>query len=337
MKYLRYTLLALGILVWMIGLSPYLSRKLGTTDSYRYGDLYRLSNLSEFKDPAKFCDAYKPPVKKTSRRIHLYVIGDSFTEEQRMGEKDFLADKYTRISWDQVLHLKPDTSEFNVLLIESVERHFREKFSQHPLQNIQLDSANFIAPAAEPGFMHTLDAAFSSKATEARLDEFLFQNNFILTFKEMKANFNNRVFNRVNKEVVPVKDGTELVYYMDTDEDTTARTSSFAEIANDEVDKLVHNLNESEKIALQMGFDKVFLSIIPNKVSVLMPEYGNYNKLIERVYTHPNLAVASIDVYDLFRQMGPAAYLKGDSHWTCQAQYLWLNKVNNTINNVTGM
>ena len=335
MKYLRYIFLALGALVWIVGLSPYLSRKLSRTDSYRYGDLYRLSNLSEFRDPARTCDAYKPPVKKTSRKIHLYIVGDSFTEEQRIGEKDFLADNYTRVSWSEVLHVKPDTSSINILLIESVERHFREKFSQHPISNILTDSASFISVAGNPGFMHTLDGMFSSKATEARLDEFLFQNNFILSLKEWKANFNNHVFGRVNKEVVPVKGGTELVYYMDTDEDSTATTSSFAEIEDPEIDSLVQNLNESKKLAIEMGFDKVLLSIIPNKVSVLMPEYGQYNNLIERVYTHPDLSVECLDIYSLFRQMGAAAYLKGDSHWTCQGQYLWLNKVNNTINKIT--
>ncbi|MCE7039756.1 hypothetical protein [Dyadobacter sp. CY312] len=335
MKYLRYIFLALGAMVWMVGLSPYLSRKLSRTDSYRYGDLYRLSNLSEFKDPAKRCEAYSPPVKKTSRKIHLYVIGDSFTEEQRIGKADFLADSYTRISWNEVLHVKPDSSAINILLIESVERHFREKFSDHPIGNIIPDSASFIAAAENPGFMHTLDGIFSSKSTEGRLDEFLFQNNFILSLKELKANFNNHVFGRVNKEVVPIKGGTELVYYMDTDEDTTETTSSFAEIENAEIDTLVRNLNESEKLALELGFDKVLLSIIPNKVSVLMPEYGQYNNLIERVYKHPDLSVEYLDVYTLFRQMGAAAYLKGDSHWTCQGQYLWLNKVNNTINKIT--
>jgi hypothetical protein len=335
MKYLRYIFLALGAFAWMIGLSPYLSRKLSHTDSYRFGDLYRLSNLSEFRDPAKSCVEYNPPAKKTSRKIHLYIIGDSFTEEQRIGKKDFLADSYTRVSWNDVLHFKPGTSEINILLIESVERHFREKFNAHPVHNITTEPANTESANQDHSFMHALDGMFSSKATEGRLDEFLFQNNFILSLKEMKANFNNHVFGRVNKEVVPIKGGTELVYYMDTDEDSTATTSSFAEIEDAEIDSLVENLNKSKKLAIELGFDKVLLSIIPNKVSVLEPEYGTYNNLIERVYNHPDLSVEYLDIYSLFRQMGAAAYLKGDSHWTCQGQYLWLNKVNNTINKIT--
>jgi hypothetical protein len=332
MKYLKYSILVLGIFVWMVGLNSDLSSKISKTDSYRYGDLYRLSNLSEFKDPVKFCTAYTPPPKATTRRVHLYVIGDSFTEKLRMDKDDFNADVYTHLHWNEVLHFKPDTSEINILLVESVERHFREKFLTGPIQNVVPDSRTFVDNGHQPALMHTLDGAFNSKATEGRLDEFLFQNDFILSLKEWKANFNLNVFDRTNQEVTRINNGQDLVYYMDTDTDTAAFTSSFAEIENTEIDTLVTNLNETRILAEKMGFDKVILSIIPNKVSVLMPEYGHYNQLIDRIYQHRNLKLDFVDVYGDFKRLGTKSYLKGDSHWTCEGQYSWLNKINTKVN-----
>jgi hypothetical protein len=335
MKYLRYSILVVGIFVWMVGLNPGLSALVSKTDSYRYGDLYRLSNLTKFKDPVTSCEAYTPPPKSTNKRIHLYIIGDSFTETQRLGKKDFAADEYTRLHWHEVLHFKPDTSEINILVLETVERHLREKFLTGPIGNIIPDSRTYVDNGQQPTLMHRLDGAFNSKATEGRLDEFLFQNDFILAIKEFKANFNFRIFDRTNQEVTLVNDDADVVYYMDTDTDTTAFTSSFARIENTEIDTLVTNLNQSKALALKSGFDKVILSVIPNKVSVLMPEYGPYNQLINRIHQHPDFNLDFVDVYADFEKLGNEAYLKGDSHWTCQGQYVWLTRINQTINKLT--
>ncbi|TDE16213.1 hypothetical protein [Dyadobacter psychrotolerans] len=332
MRYLRYIFLLIGAAIWIVALSPDLSSKMTAQDSYRFGDLYRLSNLSQFKDPRAACPDYKAPAKSTSKKVHLYLIGDSFTEKERVGQKDFAADAYTNVRWGEVLHFKPDPAEVNILLIESVERHFRDKFTAGPLTNLVADSATFVNRNFDQPFMNKLDDAFRSKSTEGRLDEILFQNDFVLALKQLKADFNYKIFNRVNKEVTRVNDDKNIVYYMDTDTDTTKLTSSFSELSNSEVDSLVIHLNKSREIALKLGFDAVVLSIIPNKVSVLMPDYGHYNSLIDKVYSHPALEIPYIDVYQDFRKMGDRAYLKGDSHWTCAGQYLWLNKANQTIN-----
>jgi len=336
MKYLKYIFLLLGAIVWIAASSPKLASKMTAQDSYRYGDLYRLSNLSQFRDPVNRCSDYRTPAKTNSRKVHLYLIGDSFTEKERLGQKDFAVDRFTNVRWGEVLHIKPDTSELNILLIESVERHFREKFRPGPLTNIVTDSATFVEKDFKQPFMNKLDEAFSSKSFRARLDEILFQNDFALTVKQMKADFNASVFDRVNNEVTRINNGRNIVYYMDTDTDTTKLTSSFSELSDPEVDSLVHHLNQTRQMALKMGFDAVVLSIIPNKVSVLMPSYDTYNNLISRIYTHPELNVPYIDVYHDFRKMGDKAYLKGDSHWTCEGQYVWLNKTNQIIGKLTG-
>lgn len=332
MQFLKYFFLLIFLAIWIIVLSPELSSKMTARDPYRYGDLYRLSNLSKFKDPRKECGEYKKPVVPlNSRKVHLYIVGDSFTEKQRVSKKDFAVDEYTYVHWSEILHVKPDTSEINILLLESVERHFREKFIKTSIQNLVPDSATFVTNNFNPTFMNKLDDAFKSKSTEGRLDEILFQNDFVLALKQLKADFNYKAFNRVNKEVTSINGGKDIVYYMDTDTDTSKTTSSFSEIKNSEIDSMVYHLNQTQKIALGMGFNHVILSIIPNKVSVLMPSYGPYNHLISRIYSHPDFHFPYIDMYEDLKKSGKGSYLKGDSHWTCEGQYLWLNKANAMI------
>ncbi|QRR01678.1 hypothetical protein [Dyadobacter sandarakinus] len=334
MKWLRYVILLAGVLVWAVGLSPFLISKAGEwgliKDGYHYGDLYRLSNLSAFRDPKRKCPplSTEKPALSSGKKIHLYIIGDSFTEKERVGPGDFAADAYTYVHWANFLHLKTDTSSINILLLESVERHFRQKLEK-PFEVLIPDTATFVATAPPSKFMHRLDDALRSRHTEDRLDAFLFQNDLILGLKEWKADFNHHLFGRVNETVTLVNHAQDMVYYMDTD--TPKVTSSFSAVRDTEIDTMMINLNKSVDYAQELGFDHVILAVIPNKVSVLAPDYGTYNNLINRVYHHSALKIPYINVLPEFRQMGRAAYLKGDSHWTCDAQYLWLGKVNALI------
>ena len=334
MKILRYIVLAAGCIIWTVGLSPsilpWLWKEQVVEDGYQYGDLYKLSNLPEFRDPRHQCTGYTPPARSQSaKKVHLYVIGDSFSEEGRVAMKDFVVDQYLRVRWDEFLHIKLDTAAHNILLIETVERHFREKFASK-MTILVPDSATFVAKAGPGKFVHRLDEAFKGSHTADRLDGFLFQNDFVLRMKEWKADFNHRFFNRVGTGVTLVNGDRDIVYYMDTD--TPKMTSSFTPMRDTELDSVITNLNASRDFADSLGFDNVVLSIIPNKVSVLSPDYGQYNNLIERVYNHPKLGIPYVDVLADFRRMGRSAYLKGDSHWTCEGQTLWLNKINALIN-----
>ncbi|MCF2444976.1 hypothetical protein L0657_13490 [Dyadobacter sp. CY345] len=333
---MKYICLVLFSLVWLVGLSPSIYAKLGEwnliNDGYQFGDLYRLSNLPQFKDPVKPCPKQAPVTKVSSaKKVCLYIIGDSFTEKERVGKEDFAVDEYQYVHWDNILHLKPDTTKTNILLMECVERHFREKMAS-PIHNIIPDSATFVMTGPEPSFMQKLDHAFAADPAETRLDVAFFQNDWMLKIKEMKAAFTYHFFHRADKKVTLVNNDNSLVYYMDTD--TPKSTSSFSKLADTELDTIMTNLAESHSIAKKLGFDHVVLSIIPNKVSVIMPEYGQYNQLISRVYAHPKLDMPYVDVLPDFRRMKENSYLKGDSHWTCQAQEVWLTKTNDLIKKV---
>ncbi|SKB53391.1 hypothetical protein [Dyadobacter psychrophilus] len=334
MKFLKYTILVLGCIIWACGLNPTLLGMVGKygliRDGYQYGDLYRMANLSAFKDPRKECPDYTPPSRQnTSQKVHLYIIGDSFTEAQRVGKSDFNVAGYTYVKWSDMLHIKLDTSATNILLLESVERHFRQHLAT-PVSLLLPDSATFVQKVVDPKFMHKLDDAFNGKQAQDRFEALLFQNEAFLKVKEWKADFTYHLFHRVNTSVTLVDNDRSVVSYMDTD--TPNVTSSFSKIRQSELDSLVMNLQLTKDSALAMGFDLVALSIIPNKVSVVQPDYDAYNQLIEHIYQHPKLPVPYIDVLSDFRKMGTASYLKGDSHWTCEGQNLWLNKVNTLIN-----
>lgn len=334
MKIIRYILLILFSLIWIAGCSPdilsYLYKNRWIPDDYRFGDLYRLSNLDAFKEPQKACDSPLLPSKPASvdKEIHLYVLGDSFLEPQRVSKEDFITDKYQYIHWNQVMHISLDTTAINLLVIESVERHLREHLAA-PITNLVADTATFFPAPAKPRFMTRMDQAFSSEKTEERLATILFEYAPFLSIKEMKAAFNWRVFDRVNDKVAVSDDKSSIVYYLDTD--STLISSSFNPVNNEEIDLMVKNLNSSANELKLIGFDEVLFSVIPNKTTVLMPEYGSYNQLIQRVQTHPRLSVPYIDILQEFNQMGASSYLKGDSHWTCEGQHRWLLKINEKL------
>ena len=335
MKILRYVALAIGCLIWIVGLSPsilpWLWKVRAVEDGYQYGDLYKLSTLSEFRDPRKQCTGYTPPARpQSAKKVHLYIIGDSFTEPGRLEKKDFPVDEYTYVKWSDFLHIKLDTTMHNILLMESVERHFRQKFAASSMTVLVPDTATFIRNGASSKLMHQLDEAFKGSHTADRLDGFLFQNDFALRIKEWKSDFNHRFFDRVGSGVTLVNNDRDIVYYMDTD--TPKVTSAFTPVRETELDSMITNVNASRDFADSLGFDNVILTIIPNKTSVLSPDYGQYNNLIERVYNHAKLGVPYIDILADFRRMGRSSYLKGDSHWTCEGQTVWLNKINALIN-----
>ncbi len=77
-----------------------------------------------------------------------------------------------------------------------------------------------------------------------------------------------------------------------------------------------------------MGFSEVYCSIIPNKTSIVASDLGNYNHLVERVESFPNAKIQFLSVWKEFNQNASKIYLKGDTHWTCFGENLWVEKVN---------
>lgn len=120
---MKYFIIFIVLIFWLGGCSATMMRHLYKTgviaDDHRYGDLYRLSNLPQFKDPVHPCPDVYTVHRRTNVGSNLYVIGDSFTEPSRLSQQDFRVGQYLRVRWDDQLKVHLDTARQNVLLINT--------------------------------------------------------------------------------------------------------------------------------------------------------------------------------------------------------------------------
>lgn len=322
---LKYTAILFFGFLWFLGCSRqtvvWMADSGYLKDDFRFGDLYRLSNLSEFKEDSPKCTA---PFKGKKVQTALYLAGDSFTEEGRIKP-----DEYATNSFYSIFVAKPNyslklDSGKKILLIETVERHLRERFSEKPwtLWN---------TPKPEIKENLSIWENLSKKLKEAEVpyheemhEAVLFSNDFILKLKELKADFNYHVFNRVDPKVAVLNN--ELVYGLDVD---PGISSVYDFVSDEEIKQIVENINLSREHYRKLGFDEVYLSIIPNKSSLLLSHDCRYNRLLERVENNPNLKTPLISVWKEFSNKN--YYQKGDSHWNCAGQKIWVDKVNTQL------
>lgn len=324
-KILKYSVIFFCLLVWLAGCSRHFQQWLGEKsiipDDYRYGDLYRLSYLPQFKQSRehcpKFCSTEKLP-------IHLYVIGDSFLEPGKVDAADFCVQRYTYTHWNDTTLVSLDKKVKNILILETVERHFREHFAK-PVRNIQLGR-----PLNLKKDESAIDFIFPDKdKVEDRLERAMFGFDIFLVFKELKANLNHCLFQRVNDQVALSKDEKHVFSVMDTD--TTQINSPYRLFPEAEEKTLVTRLNMTQNEFKSMGFDAVYLAIIPNKASILAPTDGNYNHLIERIEQHPARQVSCLSIYQYCTEHPLKVYERGDSHWNCMGRDYWLKQANTAI------
>jgi hypothetical protein len=338
-RILKYIALVLSIFLWLEAYSPIVYREVTKAgivpDDYRHGDLYRLSYLSAFKENRQPC-ATALPDSSRKKPIHLYIIGDSFTEPERVKAHDLKAEKYTYVHWTRTEQIQLDTTKTNILVVETVERTLKDHFAK-PASNLILDSQNkqassFSHPSWKRLIYHKTEEILAfvfPKMTEERLEHTLFNYDFFLWFRELKADFNLRYFDRTEPKVVISQNKKALFYFEEAD--ASKITSAFYPVTNQEIDTFVASINQTEENYKNLGFDAVYVSLIPNKVSILDPTLGRYNHLIERIQTHSALKTPFIDTYNVFKKNPKAYYLKSDTHWNCTGQTFWLDQVNQHI------
>ncbi|GAB4033697.1 hypothetical protein [Spirosoma gilvum] len=327
MRVLRYVILIVAILLWGGGLSTTLSRWLYSigviVDDYRFGDLYRLSALPQFKVAQPTC----PPSNRSSdtASTQLYLIGDSFSEPQRLGQSDFRVSHYQRVGWDNQQRIQLDPSKRNVLLIETVERHVRDHFAKHITEFVVV-SDTVKNPIPKPTAWQRMSTELHRTDVEERLESALFSGDWAFWFKELKASLTLAWFDRANASVSLSRDHQHIFLHSDTD--TANRlNSSFSRLTDREVNTLVDSINSVAKQYQQLGFDAVYLSLIPNKATILEQQRSDYNHLIERIQNHPKLVVPTINTFDRFKQAPQSPYLKSDTHWNCEGRAIWLDLI----------
>lgn len=327
MRYLRYVVTMVAFIFWLGGLSGTVSRWLYDTgviaDDYRFGDLYRMSALPQFREPAPAC----PPNNRDAdtAQTHLYVIGDSFTEEQRLSQDDFRVSHYQRAKWDTPpVRVQLNPAKRNVLLIESIERHFRGHFGK-PVREIVVVRDTLASPAPVPTAWARVKEDVHWSDVEERLASALFSQEWAFWFKEIKAKLTLSWFDRASVNVSLSEDDQHI--FLNSDTDAATPLSSFSDLSDREVSALVDSVNATADYYKRLGFDAVYLSIIPNKVTIVEPSRGVYNRLIPRIQNNPNLRVPAINVYDAYKKAPTSPYLSGDTHWTCAGRTAWLNLV----------
>lgn len=324
---LKYIVFIFAAILWLGGLSTTVSHWLYGTgvvaDDYRFGDLYRLSALPQFKQAQPECELINRSSDTAS--THLYLIGDSFSEPERISKSDFRVSYFQRVAWDNQQRVQLNPAKRNVLILESVERHVREHFATY-IKEFVVSTDTAQAPAIPQTLRQRLSHEFHRSDVEERLESTLFSQNWAFWFKELKASLTLNWFDRANASVSLSKDKKQVFLSSDTDAKKPLN-SSFSTLTDREVSTLVDSINAVADNYKKLGFEVVYLSLIPNKASILEPQREVYNHLIERIQTHPNLRVPIIDTYNPFKNSPKSPYLKSDTHWNCEGRTLWLELV----------
>lgn len=282
---------------------------------YRYGDLYMLSNMPGYR--IKTNKIVKPVIQYKNSGTALTIIGDSYT--QRFDSSFFSSDRYHFIHWNSVPDtIEIDTARKNILIIESAERYIRWRFIKNPLLTIGTKGAS---QGPEPGKLKLL--------AEENLQFMLTNYDWEMRFKEIKTSISLNMFNRFSKSVAK-PDGSGRLYLSETvDADNNA--SSFIKIPDEEIKSLVENLNSVTHHLNTIGFDEVYVSIIPNASTIYKTDTLPYNQFIPRIQNDSNVHFKFIELLKPFQQEHHAVFLCNDSHWNELGKMIWLLQVNAII------
>ena len=338
---LRLAFLAASGALLVVALSPPMQRWFDQhgfiPNQYSYGDLYNLSNVPHFKEidiveNGDLTEADKPA--KRLPDVDLYTLGDSFTNIDTSfyaGNRNFHRWVGNRIPLEVTL----DTTKKNILVVQVIERVLQERMYSPEYESMFI-SGGFVPKGTMTGpTQPDISPMMPEPATSwwlARFGEqinqrieFLVFNGALSTyFKEAKAELLFHLFGRTIGTAVS-RDKKHMFYNVEVD--TTSNYSSFRSITNQRLDTLVDNLNTLRRGYLKMGFNEVYICLVPNKVTILDPNYGPYNHQIERLEANPRLELPVISTIDTLRQH-PDWYHLGDGHWNKHGKRFWLRRVN---------
>ena len=282
---------------------------------YRYGDLYMLSNTPGFR--IKHSPIVKPIITNKKTETALTIIGDSYT--QHFDSSFFSSGTYNYIHWNAIPDtVTLDSNKINILIIESAERYIRWRFIKKTLLSI---GTNNTKQSSEPNVIKL--------SAEENLQFMLNNFDWELSFKELKTNIQLTLFDRFSKTVAKPNGSGRLFLSETTDPENTA--SSFIQIPDSEIKELVSNLNAVTNQLKEIGFDKVYISIIPNAVTIYNTENLPYNQLIPRIQNDTNVHFKFIDLLQPFTKEQHAVFLCNDSHWNELGKMIWLKQVNSII------
>jgi len=273
-------------------------------------------------------------------KYNLYLLGDSYIWGLNKSNFDALTDFHS-IDFYGINSFHLDTANKNALIIEISERFIRETMDHNQVIACFYDSlkgkdsengSNNTRSA--PSKDHTILDYFSSitlfnKYINQNLEFNLFTYNFMLPLFETKAAINYYLFGRASGDAIISDDGNFL-FLKETAVDYGPK-SSFSKITGKEISNIIHHLNAMNNYYKSSGFSKVYLSVIPNPITIMQPE--GYNNLIPLIQNDPHLSMSVIDIYSIFKNNQDIYYLPGDTHWNNKGKQLWIDLVNKTLRN----
>jgi len=288
------------------------------SDRWRYGDLYGLCYLPEFKFKLAPFKKYEKALGKPLNKRSLYIIGDSFLADKTLnGAFEGFDDV---IFLDRRFPIGPiilDTARENYLIMEFAERNLIG-------YELQKSSASNQPPTGMPA---RLNKVIFNKDLSRNLELLLFDDKLVTPVKELKAIINYKLFGRIAKEVAVSTDHSRL--FLNATVDTGNAQSAFRFKADADIDLIAGNLGIAANYYRSIGFKKVFLSVIPNAVSIYNAKRMPYNHLLERVEEKTGLPI--IPLYDDFRNASQNVFYKSDAHWNPHGFELWVTETNRTI------
>lgn len=332
-KVLAYGLLVFGVVAMATASSRTLVLLIWNSDNsnkgkgewYRiyhspWGDLVSQANMDgieKFREPKKY--TYNKAAQCGKGNVALFIFGDSYTRD--IPDSAFCnISHYENERVTGQFTFKPLTGKKNVLIIEMTERNIRSilhatiDLTQTPPENVSL-----------AGEGRKSYGAFVNK----NLDYLLFRFNFLNPVKFLKGRMNYTLFERGDGNTV-LSDNGKYLFFRPTVLNEGIY-SSYAPLYDTEVVYLAGKLNNIYTNFRKMGFDGVYLSLIPSPASILQP--AGYNGLIPSLQSCKGLRPVVIDMYTPFvtSPRPESFYRLGDTHWNDKGMHLWLDKVNEEL------
>ncbi|RYZ97520.1 MAG: hypothetical protein EOP47_21485 [Sphingobacteriaceae bacterium] len=312
------------------------------SDFDRYGNLYTLSFLPQFrlKDPL-MVKAYPDSVKTGKRDINLYVLCNSYIFAFVKTDKIFTGVKRYWFARHELYDnpvVKFDSTQKNIMLIEVTE-HSLGNFTGPDLLMNSLKTvpsknsadtlpSQYVNPTNYAMLAPLKNMIFNPRINDA-LGFNLFGYIFTTPIKQAKAGFNYNVFNRVDPSVKISPDGKHL--FAAPTVDPRSHRSSFKPIDDEKINMYVTSFNKAYDHYKSLGFDEVYLTIVPNPVAIIAPEMGTYNHLTERIQNHPDMRMPFIDIYTVFKNSKEPIFQRSDTHWNYNGFRIWVDEFNKVL------
>lgn len=348
-KFIAYAFLILALSIFIFSSVDDLTRipaqaKYATdgllgSDKYKYGDLYGMSYLPQFKTLVN----HKQPNKAccdTTGGYHIYAISDSYTWDVFKDPANLCGASvsgFAASNFRDVLPVYPDKRTRNIVVIESNERNIRALLTDTAYL---MRAIHVVKPGEDTSKLETRSRRrgefhfdFRLKETEANFEFNTWDYRLFTPLKELKAWATYKWFGRHEPDVTVAPDGKRLLYTPTID--TTTNQAAFTPVNNAEIDKLVKSLNRVAEHYRAQGFSDVYLALIPHPVTILYPDFNGmkYNRLIPRIQARTDLKLKVFDSYSLFSNYPDKdkLYLTSDTHWTYTGMQLWVDALNKEL------